>query len=126
MLSVLLVVPEKLSAWGLYQYTRHLAANKQSTERYEIAFWKKIVYPFAALVMMALALPFAYLQVRHRRRRREALRRADARRPVPLPEQPVLAPRACSSAGRRSRRRWCPARLFLALAVAMMWWVERR
>jgi lipopolysaccharide export system permease protein len=64
MLSVLLVVPEKLPAWGLYKYVRHLAANKQRTERYEIAFWKKVVYPFAALVMMALALPFAYLQVR--------------------------------------------------------------
>jgi lipopolysaccharide export system permease protein len=64
MLSVLLVVPEKLPAWGLYQYIQHLAANKQRTERYEIAFWKKLVYPFAALVMMALALPFAYIQVR--------------------------------------------------------------
>jgi lipopolysaccharide export system permease protein len=64
MLSVLLVVPEKLTAWGLYQYIRHLSANKQRTERYETAFWKKLVYPFAALVMMALALPFAYIQVR--------------------------------------------------------------
>ncbi len=64
MLSVLLVVPEKLSAWGLYQYIQHLAANKQRTDRYEVAFWKKLVYPFAALVMMALALPFAYVQVR--------------------------------------------------------------
>jgi lipopolysaccharide export system permease protein len=64
MLSVLLVVPEKLPAWGLYQYIQHLSANKQRTERYEIAFWKKLVYPFAALVMMALALPFAYIQVR--------------------------------------------------------------
>jgi lipopolysaccharide export system permease protein len=26
--------------------------------------WKKLVYPLAALVMMALALPFAYLQDR--------------------------------------------------------------
>ena len=64
MLAVLLVVPEKLSAWGLYQYTQHLAANKQRSDRYEIALWKKLIYPFAALVMMALALPFAYLQIR--------------------------------------------------------------
>jgi lipopolysaccharide export system permease protein len=64
MLSVLLVVPEKLPAWGLYQYIQHLAANKQRTERYEIALWKKLIYPFAALVMMGLALPFAYVQVR--------------------------------------------------------------
>jgi len=41
-----------------------LADNQQKTERFEIAFWKKIVYPFAVLVMMALALPFAYLPIR--------------------------------------------------------------
>lgn len=64
MLAVLLVRPEKMSAWALYQYTRHLAKNNQRTERYEIALWKKVVYPFAALVMMGLALPFAYILVR--------------------------------------------------------------
>jgi lipopolysaccharide export system permease protein len=64
MLAVLLVRPEKMSAWALFQYTRHLAKNHQRTERYEIAMWKKIVYPFAALVMMGLALPFAYILVR--------------------------------------------------------------
>lgn len=64
-LSVLMVDPQKMSAWNLFAYTRHLSQNKQRTERYEIALWKKLVYPFAALVMMALALPFGYLQVRH-------------------------------------------------------------
>lgn len=64
MLSVLFVVPERMSAWTLYQYSRHLAGNKQKTERYEIALWKKLVYPLAALVMMALALPFAYMHSR--------------------------------------------------------------
>ena len=63
-LSVLFVLPERMSAWNLYQYTRHLAENRQKTERYEIAMWKKLVYPFASLVMMALALPFAYIHVR--------------------------------------------------------------
>ncbi|MDA0981552.1 MAG: LPS export ABC transporter permease LptG [Proteobacteria bacterium] len=64
LLSVLIVAPERMSAWKLYRYTRHLAGNKQKTERYEIALWKKLFYPFATLVMMALALPFAYLQSR--------------------------------------------------------------
>jgi lipopolysaccharide export system permease protein len=63
-LSVLFADPDRMSAYGLATYTRHLAENKQSTERYEIAFWKKIFYPFAVLVMMALALPFAYLHFR--------------------------------------------------------------
>src|SRR6266850_2165989 len=63
-LSVLFVLPERMSAWNLYQYTRHLSENRQKTERYEIAMWKKLVYPLASLVMMALALPFAYVHVR--------------------------------------------------------------
>lgn len=64
LLSVLIVVPDRMSAWKLYRYTQHLAGNKQKTERYEIALWKKLFYPLATLVMMALALPFAYLQSR--------------------------------------------------------------
>ncbi len=64
LLNVLIVVPERMSVWKLYKYTRHLASNQQKTERYEIAMWKKIVYPFATLVMMALALPFAYMHAR--------------------------------------------------------------
>jgi lipopolysaccharide export system permease protein len=64
MLAVLLVRPEKMSIWALYQYTSHLAKNRQRTERYDIALWKKIIYPLASLVMMALALPFAYMLVR--------------------------------------------------------------
>jgi lipopolysaccharide export system permease protein len=63
-LSVLFADPDRMSAYDLAAYTRHLADNKQRTERYEIAFWKKIIYPFAVLVMMALALPFAYLHFR--------------------------------------------------------------
>jgi lipopolysaccharide export system permease protein len=63
-LTVLFADPDRMSAKDLAAYTRHLAENKQNTERYEIAFWKKIIYPFAVLVMMALALPFAYLHFR--------------------------------------------------------------
>jgi len=57
--SVLLVVPEQMSAWHLYQYTEHLRDNQQRSGRYEIAMWNKLVYPFATMVMMILALPFA-------------------------------------------------------------------
>ena len=63
-LGVLLVQPDKMSIANLYKYTRHLAENRQKTERYEIALWKKLVYPLAVLVMMGLALPFAYMQMR--------------------------------------------------------------
>ena len=64
LLNVLIVVPERMSAWKLFKYTEHLADNRQKTGRYEIALWKKLFYPLAALVMMALALPFAYMHAR--------------------------------------------------------------
>ena len=63
-LSVLLVVPENMSLWNLFTYIEHLRENKQKTTRYEIAKWTKIIHPFALLVMMTLALPFAIYQRR--------------------------------------------------------------
>jgi lipopolysaccharide export system permease protein len=64
LLSVLMVIPERMSLVNLYLYIQHLSGNQQKTDRYDIALWKKLVYPLAALVMMALALPFAYMQDR--------------------------------------------------------------
>ncbi len=63
-LNVLMVVPEQMSLWDLYAYLQHLGDNNQDTVRYEIALWQKIIYPFAVLVMMVLALPFASFQAR--------------------------------------------------------------
>src|SRR6476661_6085212 len=63
-LSVLFADPERMSAADLSLYSKHLAENKQRTERYEIAYWRKLIYPFAVFVMMAVALPFAYLHFR--------------------------------------------------------------
>lgn len=56
--------PDRMSAYDLALYSSHLEENKQNSQRYEIAFWKKVTYPLAVFVMMALALPFAYLHVR--------------------------------------------------------------
>jgi lipopolysaccharide export system permease protein len=61
---VAMLEPDRMSLLGLIQYTRHLRENSQNAERYQIALWKKIVYPLAVVVMMTLALPFGYLQVR--------------------------------------------------------------
>lgn len=63
-LNVLLLLPEKMSSWDLYQYTKHLSENHQKTGRYEIAMWNKLIYPIAVLIMMLLALPFASYQRR--------------------------------------------------------------
>jgi lipopolysaccharide export system permease protein len=58
-LSVYMVQPDRMSVTTLWAYISHLRENQQSSDRYEIALWKKLTYPFAALVMLALALPFA-------------------------------------------------------------------
>jgi lipopolysaccharide export system permease protein len=60
LLSALMVSPERMSLYDLFGYTKHLSDNRQNTERYEIAIWKKIIYPMASLVMVTLALPFGY------------------------------------------------------------------
>lgn len=56
--------PESMSVPALWRYTRHLDLNAQAAQRYEMQFWKKLVYPFVCFVMIALALPFAYLHAR--------------------------------------------------------------
>lgn len=56
--------PERMSANELAVYSRHLVENRQESERFRIAFWKKIIDPLAIFVLMALALPFAYLHTR--------------------------------------------------------------
>jgi lipopolysaccharide export system permease protein len=59
------ILPLKtMSTWSLYTYMSHLASHDQAAQRYQIQFWKKALYPFACLVMMGLALPFAYLHAR--------------------------------------------------------------
>ena len=64
MVSAALLKPERMSTLDLFQYIRHLDANSQSAQRYEIEFWKKVFYPLSCLVMVLLALPFAYLHFR--------------------------------------------------------------
>jgi lipopolysaccharide export system permease protein len=63
-LTVYQVAPEKLELPTLYDNIRVLGSNQQKTSRFEIALWNKIFYPAAVVVMMVLALPFAYFQRR--------------------------------------------------------------
>jgi lipopolysaccharide export system permease protein len=64
MLAVFAVKPEGLSIWRLYRYIQHLELNKQDTGRYNLAFWNKLMSPLAAAVMMVLAVPFVFSQMR--------------------------------------------------------------
>lgn len=53
-----------MSTLELMRYTEHLSAQEQSAQAYSIQFWRKALYPLACFVMVALALPFAYLHGR--------------------------------------------------------------
>ena len=64
MVSVALLRPDRMRTIDLFTYIRHLEANGQTAQRYEIEFWKKVFYPLSCLVMVVLALPFAYLNMR--------------------------------------------------------------
>jgi lipopolysaccharide export system permease protein len=64
MVSVALLKPERMSTIDLFRYMRHLDANGQTSQRYQIEFWRKVFYPLSCMVMMVLALPFAYLHFR--------------------------------------------------------------
>ena len=64
MVSAALLKPERMRTLDLFQYIQHLQANAQNAQRYEIEFWRKVFYPLSCLVMVVLALPFAYLHFR--------------------------------------------------------------
>jgi len=125
MLDALIVKPERMSAWALHKYTEHLQGNRQRTERYEIALWKKLFYPAAALVMMALALPFAYMQAR------AGMVGVKVFLGIMLGIFFHMMNSLFSHIG--LLHNWAPlyaaivpSLAFLTAAILMMWWVERR
>lgn len=124
-LSVLMVSPERMPLIQLAEYTRHLSTNRQKTERYEIALWKKLFYPLGALVMVALALPFAYT---HNRMGGVSLKIFGG---VMTGILFHMLNGLFSSLG--AIHSWpplasaaAPATIFLMAALGLLWWVERR
>jgi len=116
--------PERMSASELAAYTRHLQENKQETERFKIAFWKKLFDPLAIFVLMALALPFGYL---HTRSGGVSLKIFLG---LMLGVSFLLVNTLFSHLGMLST--WpafmtaiAPSLLFMLLAIWAMWWVER-
>ncbi len=123
-LSVVFADPDRMSARDLAAYTQHLAENRQATNRYEIAFWKKVIYPFAVFVMLALALPFAYL---HFRSGAVSMKIFAG---IMLGVAFHLINNLFSHLGLINT--WpplatavLPSALFLLMAIGMLWWVER-
>jgi lipopolysaccharide export system permease protein len=124
-LSVLMVSPEKMSLTHLSAYTRHLAENKQKTQRYDIAMWKKMIYPLATLVMVALAMPFGYA---HNRVSGVSLKIFSG---VMIGVLFHMLNGLFSNLG--AINSWspflsaiAPSALFMLAAIGMIWWFERR
>jgi lipopolysaccharide export system permease protein len=125
LLAVLMVSPERMSLLSLLNYTEHLSENRQKSERYQIALWKKLVYPLAALVMVALALPFGYS---HNRVGGVSLKIFAG---VMLGILFYALNGLFSNLGVINA--WppfasavAPSAMFLLMAIGMLWWVERR
>ncbi len=53
-----------MSTLELWRYSNHLDDQEQASQTHQIRFWRKALYPLACIVMVALALPFAYLHAR--------------------------------------------------------------
>lgn len=60
LLSIASVDPEQLSIAELSELVEHQKANKLNTDKFELAYWKRFSAPFAALVMLFLAMPFLF------------------------------------------------------------------
>lgn len=63
-LGVMTSKPDNMSMRDLKRYIDHLAATHQTAGNYEVVFWTKAFYPLAVIVMLALSMPFAYLNAR--------------------------------------------------------------
>lgn len=59
-LGVAIIKPEALSIQGLYSYIQYLENNSQDANRYQLAFWRKILQPISVGVMLLLALSFIF------------------------------------------------------------------
>ncbi len=125
LLAVLMVSPERMSLLSLLSYTEHLSENRQKSERYQIALWKKLVCPLAAFVMVALALPFGYS---HNRVGGVSLKIFAG---VMLgilfyALNGLFANLGVINAWPPFASAVAPSSLFLLTAIGMLWWVERR
>jgi lipopolysaccharide export system permease protein len=122
---MLVVRPDRMSAWSLYSYTQHLKENRQKALRYEIALWTKGMYPLAVLIMMVLAVPFAYFQ------KRQGGVGARIFTGIMLGLAFYALNRLFAALGLlydwpASVAAMAPSLIFLSAAMGMMWYQERR
>ncbi len=64
LISVFTVKPQVMPSWVLYRYILHLRQNQQDTASYELAFWNKVLLPVTTVIMVLLAIPFIFGDIR--------------------------------------------------------------
>lgn len=58
------LTPERMSVLSLWRYVDYLTTNQLVTDRQIVAIWRKLIYPFTLLVMVAIAAPVSVMQTR--------------------------------------------------------------
>lgn len=57
-LNLGLALPEEMSLPRLVAFSRHLVENGLQASQFQLAFWQRVLQPFAIILMLFLAVPF--------------------------------------------------------------------
>ncbi|GAA5180132.1 LPS export ABC transporter permease LptG [Niveibacterium umoris] len=125
LVSVVMVTPERMALRTLVPYVQHLKDNNQKTGRHEVALWKKLVFPFASIVMMCLALPFAFIHHRSGAVGAKVLLGVAIGMTFHLLNG-LFTNLGIINAWPAAVSAVAPSALFMVATAAMLWWVERR
>ncbi len=60
MINYVVLKPQYLTIWGLFNYINFLKQNAQNTFLYEQALWIKLTKPFSIIAMILLAVPLVH------------------------------------------------------------------
>ncbi len=58
LLKIVVVNPDNLSLYDLLMYIDFLKGNHQKSQRYEMAFWGRVINPLVTFVMLLVSAPF--------------------------------------------------------------------
>ncbi len=64
LVGVFTVHPQFMPSWSLYRYIGHLERNQQDTTHYRQALWSKVLMPVSTVIMLLLAIPFVFGEIR--------------------------------------------------------------
>jgi lipopolysaccharide export system permease protein len=58
LLNIGMIEPEEMSLVKLFSFSHHLVANGLQASQFKLAFWQRLLQPFAIILMLLLAVPF--------------------------------------------------------------------